>query len=107
AAAHTISGKPTPYNAVPWFWSDQYDVKLQMVGLSTGFDQMVLRGDPKTQRNFSAFYLGDGKLIAADCVTRPADFALAKKLVAARLKLDPVKLADESIPLKSFLGPSS
>ena len=103
AAAHTLAGKPKPYDAVPWFWSDQYDVKLQMVGLSTGFDQMILRGDPKTQRAFSAFYLGDGKLIAADCVTKPADFALAKKLVAARAQLDPAKLADENIPLKTFL----
>jgi 3-phenylpropionate/trans-cinnamate dioxygenase ferredoxin reductase subunit len=102
-AAHTLIGKPHPYNAVPWFWSDQYDVKLQMVGLSTGFEQMVLRGDPRTGRSFSAFYLGNGQLIAADCVTRPADFALAKKLVAARLTLDPAKLADEAVPLKTLL----
>ncbi len=103
AAAHTLVGTPKAYDAVPWFWSDQYDVKLQMVGLSAGFEQMILRGDPKTQRAFSAFYLGDGKLIAADCVSKPADFALAKKLVAARIALDPAKLADENIPLKSFL----
>ena len=103
AAAHTLAGKLQPYNAVPWFWSDQYDLKLQMVGLSAGFDKFVLRGDPKTQRSFAAFYLGDGKLIAADAVSRPQEFMLAKKLVALRVAIDPAKLADESVPLKSLL----
>jgi 3-phenylpropionate/trans-cinnamate dioxygenase ferredoxin reductase subunit len=102
AAAHTILGKSEPYRMVPWFWSDQYDLKLQMVGISTGFDQVVFRGDPKTQRSFAAFYLGDGRLMAADTVSRPQDFMLAKKLVAARAKLDPAQLADESVPLKSL-----
>jgi 3-phenylpropionate/trans-cinnamate dioxygenase ferredoxin reductase subunit len=103
AAAHTLAGKPQPYHAVPWFWSDQYDVKLQMAGLSHGFDQIVLRGDPKTQRSFAVFYLGDGRLLAADCVSRPQDFAIAKKLVAMRAVLDPGRLSDENTPLKSFI----
>ncbi len=102
AAAHTIFGKTESYDMVPWFWSDQYDVKLQMAGLSTGFDQFVLRGDPAT-RSFTTFYLGDGKLIAADAISRPQDFMLAKKLVAARAPLDAAQLADESVPLKSLL----
>lgn len=103
AAAHAMLDKPVSYNMVPWFWSDQYDLKLQMVGISTGYDQLVLRGDPATQRNFAAFYLLGGKIIAADTVTRPAEFMLAKKIVAARMALDPAKLADESIPLKDQL----
>ncbi|MGH8528917.1 MAG: NAD(P)/FAD-dependent oxidoreductase [Nevskiales bacterium] len=102
AAAHTLFGKTDPYRAVPWFWSDQYDLKLQMVGLSTGFDQFVLRGDP-AKRAFAAFYLKEGHLIAVDTVSRPQDFMLAKKLVASRTALDPASLADEAVPLKSLL----
>jgi 3-phenylpropionate/trans-cinnamate dioxygenase ferredoxin reductase subunit len=102
AAAHAMLGKPTPYTTVPWFWSDQYDLKLQMVGLSAGFDQFVLRGDPATQRSFAAFYLREGHLIAADAVSRPQDFMFAKKLVAARTRIDPALLADESVALKTL-----
>ncbi|MGH8461297.1 MAG: NAD(P)/FAD-dependent oxidoreductase, partial [Stenotrophobium sp.] len=101
--ARAICGKPEPYHMVPWFWSDQYDLKLQMVGMSAGHDRMVLRGDPATQRAFAAFYLKDGRLIAADAVNHPVDFMFAKKLVAARVPLDPAQLADASIPLKSLL----
>ncbi|HVT35621.1 MAG TPA: FAD-dependent oxidoreductase [Nevskiaceae bacterium] len=103
AAAHAMLGREVNYQMVPWFWSDQYDLKLQMVGISTGFDQVIFRGDLKTQRNFAAFYLGDGKIIAADTVSRPQEFMLAKKLVAAKAKLDPAKLADESVPLKDLV----
>ncbi|HUP90792.1 MAG TPA: FAD-dependent oxidoreductase [Solimonas sp.] len=102
-AAGVLLGRETPYRAVPWFWSDQYDIKLQMVGLSAGFDRMVLRGDPATQRNFAVFYLKDGHLIAADTVGRPQEFMLAKKLVALRTRLDPAQLADELVPLKTLV----
>lgn len=103
AAARSIAGKPETYNPVPWFWSDQYDLKLQMVGISTGFDQLVLRGDPATQRNFAAFYLREGRLLAADAVSRPQEFMFAKKLVAENAVVDPAKLADESVPMKSLM----
>ena len=102
-AAHAMLGRPQAYRAVPWFWSDQYDLKLQMVGLSAGFDEFVLRGDPATQRSFAAFYLREGQLIAADTVSRPQDFMFAKKLVAARTPLKAEQLADENLPLKSLL----
>lgn len=102
-AARNLMGRSEPYQMVPWFWSDQYDLKLQMVGLSNGFDQIVLRGDPKTQRNFAAFYLKQGQVIAADAVTRPLEFMLAKKIVAMKLKLDPAQLADETVPLKTLV----
>ena len=97
-----LLGKPQVYNVVPWFWSDQYDLKLQMVGLSAGFDRMVLRGDLNA-RAFAAFYLKDGRLIAADTVGRPQDFIFAKKLVALRAVVDPQVLADEAVPLKTLL----
>lgn len=104
-AAHTLLGRPRAHRSIPWFWSDQYDLKLQMVGLSTGYDQMLLRGDPGQRRDFAAFYLRRGRLIAVDAVNRPQEFMLAKKLVAAGVTPDPVALADESLPLKLLLDP--
>lgn len=102
AAAASICGKPKPYDAVPWFWSDQYDLKLQMAGLSAGHDRFVLRGS-MAARSFVAFYLRDGRLLAADAVNRPGDFMAAKRLVAARGTVDAEPLGDGSIPLKSLL----
>lgn len=101
-AAQTLSGKPAPHVAVPWFWSDQYDLKLQMVGLSEGYDQLVLRGNVEGE-NFSAFYLKQGVVISADAVNRPQDFMVAKKLVAERVAVTAAVLADESVALKSLL----
>lgn len=100
--AAALLGKPQVYNVVPWFWSDQYDLKLQMVGLSAGFDRMIVRGDFNS-RAFAAFYLKDGRMIAADTVGRPQDFMFAKKLVAARAVVDAQQLADEAVPLKALL----
>jgi len=104
AAAATLCGKPQAYDAVPWFWSDQYDLKLQIAGLSQGYDGVVLRGSPES-RSFTAFYLKDGRIIAADAVNRPKDFMLAKRLVAARTALtSSAALADDARPLQSFLN---
>ena len=102
AGALNMLGKATKYANVPWFWSDQYDLKLQMVGMSGGYDQVVLRGDP-AKRSFGAFYLKDGHVIAVDTVSRPQEFMLAKKIVALKAKIDPAKLADESIPMKDLV----
>lgn len=102
AAARAMLGKAEPYRMVPWFWSDQYDCKLQMVGVSGGADQVVIRGD-LNGRSFAAFHLKQGKLIAADTVSRPQDFMLAKKMVASQLTLDPAQLADESVALKTLI----
>lgn len=101
AAAATLCGKPLPQRAVPWFWSDQYDLKLQMVGLSQGHDACVLRGDMAAHK-FIAFYLRAGAIIAADAVNRPADFVQAKRLVAAAAHIDPRTLADETVSLKEL-----
>ncbi|MES2258377.1 MAG: FAD-dependent oxidoreductase [Pseudomonadota bacterium] len=104
-AASTLCGKPQPYNTVPWFWSDQYELKLKMVGLSEGYDRLVLRGDT-SGHSFSAFYLKQGRMLAADTVNRPQEFMLSKRFIAESIVLDPVRLADESVPLKDLL-PSS
>lgn len=102
-AAATICGQKVPHAGVPWFWSDQYDLKLQMVGLNQGYEQVVIRGSMETD-NFSAFYLKDGVVIAVDTVNRPQDFMIGKKIVAARLKVDPAVLADESVVLKTLVA---
>lgn len=105
-AAATICDKQRPYGSMPWFWSDQYDLKLQMVGLSTGYDQVVLRGKPD-EKSFVAFYLKEGCVIAADSVSRPKDFMFCKRLVADRAQAAPAVLADESISLKTILAASA
>lgn len=102
AAASQLCGKPKPNQAVPWFWSDQYDLKLQMVGLSQGHDAVVLRGDVAA-RAFIAFYLQHGRVIAADAVNRPGDFMQAKRAVALGLRLDAAALADQHQPLKDLI----
>jgi 3-phenylpropionate/trans-cinnamate dioxygenase ferredoxin reductase subunit len=104
-AAASLCGKERIYNTVPWFWSDQYDLKLKMVGLSQGYDEFVLRGSPET-RSFSAFYLKDGAMLAADTVNRVPEFMLAKRFVAEKIPVRAADLADESIPLKSLLPQS-
>lgn len=101
AAALAIIGKPTPYAALPWFWSDQYDLKLQIAGINQGYDQLVLRGS-KALRSFVAFYLRDGRLIAADCINRQPEFMAIKKLVQAGFAGDRELLADESVNLKDL-----
>lgn len=102
-AAKTVAGNPVAYHALPWFWSDQYDVKLQIAGLSEGHDQLVVRGDMSVGRSFTVFYLRDGQLIAADAVNRPKDFMAAKRAVLAGCAPDVAALADESVDLKALL----
>lgn len=98
-AALNILGVPTVHDKVPWFWSDQYHHKLLIVGLSQGYERIVLRGDP-AQHVFSACYLRDGELIAIDTVNNARDQMAARKLIAARARPDPARLADPAVPLK-------
>jgi 3-phenylpropionate/trans-cinnamate dioxygenase ferredoxin reductase subunit len=100
-AAAAMCGELTPYAQIPWFWSDQYDVKLQIVGLSKGYDQLVIRGD-KAAHSFAAFYMQNGQLLAVDAINSPREFMLAKKLVAAKAVFDPQQLADESEDFKAL-----
>lgn len=101
-AARAIAGQPQPYHAVPWFWSNQYDLRLQTVGLSAGHDRIVLRGRPE-ERSFSLVYLREGRVIALDCVNAVRDYAQGRKLVEAGACLDPALLADASRPLKELI----
>lgn len=98
-AARTIVGDPRPYHAVPWFWSAQFDLKLQTVGLSVGYDQEVVRGTTAT-RSFSVVYLRRGRVIALDCVNAARDFAQGRALVVDGAQIDPAVLANASVPLK-------
>lgn len=102
-AAKTIAGLEAHYDAVPWFWSNQYDLKLQTVGLSTGHDASVVRGDPAS-RSFSVVYLKDGRVIALDCVNATKDYVQGRKLVGERMAIDPARLADAATPLKELVG---
>jgi 3-phenylpropionate/trans-cinnamate dioxygenase ferredoxin reductase subunit len=102
-AAKTICGADAQlYKATPWFWSNQYDLKLQTVGLSSGHDATVLRGDPAT-RSFSVIYLKDGKVIALDCVNMIKDYVQGRKLVEAGAVIPAQQLADATVPLKDLV----
>ncbi|MBL4835935.1 MAG: oxidoreductase [Kordiimonadaceae bacterium] len=96
-----ILGDTAPYDTLPWFWSDQYGLKLQIAGLSTGFDTIVTRGTP-ADRSVAFFYLKDNKLIATDCVGRMGEFMQSKKLIAAKVLVDATALADDSRPIKEI-----
>ncbi len=100
-AAAAILGRKRLTEDVPWFWSDQYDIKLQIAGLSAGHDQTVVRGDPAT-RKFAVFYLRAGKLIAVDAINSPPEFMASKKLIMSGAYLAPDVLQDTSIPMKEI-----
>ena len=98
-AVSDIVGQPVEYDAVPWFWSNQYDLRLQTVGLSGGHDRVILRGDP-AQRSFSVVYLKHGKVIALDCVNATKDYVQGRAHVLSGAALDQAQLANPAIPLK-------
>jgi 3-phenylpropionate/trans-cinnamate dioxygenase ferredoxin reductase subunit len=100
--AKGIVGDEAPYHAIPWFWSNQYDLKLQTAGLSTGHDQAVLRGDPAA-RSFSIVYLKAGKVVAIDCVNATKDYVQGRMIVTAGLRATPEQLAHVDKPLKELL----
>ncbi|NNM56556.1 NAD(P)/FAD-dependent oxidoreductase [Acidocella sp.] len=102
-AASALNGQPKAYAAVPWFWSDQYNLKLQSVGLSHGHDRVVIR-PARTPEGFVCFYLKDGRMIAADCVNSIPEFNAAKRLVTEKTIVDPAALADPAVELKSLLA---
>lgn len=100
-AALAIIGRPEPYRAIPWFWSNQYDLKLQTVGLPLGHDEVVVRGDP-AERSFSAIYLKEERVIALDCVNAVRDYVQGRRLVSEGLAPDKERLRDPAVPLKEL-----
>jgi 3-phenylpropionate/trans-cinnamate dioxygenase ferredoxin reductase subunit len=96
-----IVGRPGKYRSVPWFWTDQFDIKLQMVGLSSGFGQIATRGELES-RKFSVFYFRDGRLAAIDSVNRPADHLAGRKLIGAGAAITPEQAGDLSVDLKAL-----
>jgi len=101
AAGAALAGKEPGPHAVPWFWSDQYDLKLQMAGLSAGYDQAVVRGRIADGR-FAIYYFKAGTLMSVDTVNRPGEHLLARKLLAAPQRVSPAAAADESVDLKAL-----
>jgi 3-phenylpropionate/trans-cinnamate dioxygenase ferredoxin reductase component len=102
SAAAALMGRERPFRCAPWFWSDQYDVKLQMVGLSQGYDQVVTRGD-LSKPAFSAFYFAQGRLLAVDSLSRSADHMQAKRLLDHGISPTPAQAADAAFDLQSLL----
>jgi 3-phenylpropionate/trans-cinnamate dioxygenase ferredoxin reductase subunit len=100
--AKAICGDEKPYKAFPWFWSNQYDLKLQTAGINLGFDQTVIRGNPE-DRSFSVIYLKEGKVLALACVNMVKDYVQGRKLVEAGAKPDLAALADKERPLKELV----
>jgi len=98
AAAANLCGKQHAYAELPWFWSNQYDLRLQIAGLSQGYDEFVLRGNPAA-RTFSVMYLRAGRLLAADTVNAPRDHLALRKLIASGAEADVARLTDTTIPL--------
>jgi len=101
-ASH-INGKLKPYNSLPWFWSDQFDLKLQIAGLSTGYDDIVIRGDIDKGRSFAAYYFKNDKFIAVDAVNAPRDFMFGKMSLSKGFNLGKDLIADSNIDLKQSI----
>jgi 3-phenylpropionate/trans-cinnamate dioxygenase ferredoxin reductase subunit len=103
-AAANVCGKPVIYDALPWFWSDQYDVKLQSVGLRLDHEHEIVRGNPNVidGKGICVFYLRGDQMIAADCVNRAKEFMACKKLIAERMPINLEALVDETLGPESF-----
>ena len=101
--ADHINGKPKPYNSLPWFWSDQFDLKLQIAGLSTDYDDIIIRGDIEGSRSFAAYYFKGHKLLAVDAVNAPRDFMMTRMALTKGKTLDKAILRDPEAELKSAM----
>jgi len=100
-AALAMAGKPVPYGEVPWFWSDQYDLKLQIAGLARPGDRIVVRGEPAT-RKFAVFHLREGVVAAVEAVNAAPEYIVGRKLIAEGQRVAPERLADQAIPMKNI-----
>jgi 3-phenylpropionate/trans-cinnamate dioxygenase ferredoxin reductase subunit len=102
-AAATLLGAPQAYQGVPWFWSDQYDLKLQTAGLSIGHDSYITRGDPASEK-FSVLYYKNGALCAVDAINHAADYIAVRRALSLGMTIDPEIACDPSIKLKELIG---
>lgn len=102
-AAASLCGKQKAYASIPWFWSDQFDLKLQIVGMNHDYDNVVIRGGEDNSRSMAAFYLKNNKVIAVDCINRAKEFSVVKKALTKGLELRVNDLADESISPKDLI----
>jgi 3-phenylpropionate/trans-cinnamate dioxygenase ferredoxin reductase subunit len=100
-AAFAMAGRPTAYREVPWFWSDQYDLKMQVAGLARAGDELVLRGAPQS-RKFAVFHLRQGRVAAVEAVNAVPEYMIGRKLIAEGASVAPEKLADLSINMKNM-----
>src|ERR1700712_2749498 len=96
-----MAGKPNTYCEVPWFWSDQYDLKLQIAGLARPTDRIVLRGNPEL-RKFAVFHLRGGAVAAVEAVNAAPEYLVGRKLIAEGARIAPERLADTTIPMKTI-----
>lgn len=101
--ANHINGKPKPYNSLPWFWSDQFDLKLQIAGLSEGYDDIIIRGDIYGSRSFAAFYFKGDEFLAVDAVNAPREFMMARMALSKGKTLDKKRLANLQMDLKPMM----
>ncbi len=102
-AAATICGRREAYDAIPWFWSDQFDLKLQIAGLSIGYDNLVVRGELQQGRKVAVFYFAAERLVAVDAVNSPQEFMFAKRAMAQQSNLDIGRLANIAVPMRELL----
>lgn len=100
--ARALTGQPQPYRAIPWFWSNQYDLRLKTVGLSHDHDEVLVRGDPNA-RKFAVIYRREGRVIALDCINNVRDYVQGRLLIDSGTIIDPALLVDAERPLKSLL----
>lgn len=100
--ASSIMGEFIPYNQIPWFWSDQYDLKFQIAGLNTGYDEYIVRGKPENN-SFSVFYFKDGNMISSDCVNSAPDHMMSRRFIFNKTEIDLEKLQNKEIPIKEVI----
>ena len=101
--AAALNDKAVAHNALPWFWSDQYDVKLQIAGVASGFESVVIRGNPVKDRSFSAWYYARGRLLAVDAINDAIAYAVGAKLLKTGKQPDPALVADTRVETKQLL----
>ena len=101
--ASSIMNKKTPYSQIPWFWSDQYDLKLQIAGLCIDYDDIIVRGN-SDNRSFAVFYMKDNYMIASDCINCPGEHMMSRKIISDKIIVDKNRLSDDSIPIKEVIN---